>query len=876
MRKGWVLVVLLVLVAGGLAVVEGGEEDTYVVQTRTGATHYVNASIVYENQTVYLTNTTIVNTSASLTYKNCTIIFLMDYGLNYPPSIYCQGNMAIENSTLKYQDERSPPEPVGKMYFNGYILTYGQTTLVDCDLQQIDVVGYQGNILCINCSLYDTFGVTFLNNASIVDSSFRNVTLVESLNAHIEITNCSFTDSRGYGLSAMGTKGKIIGSTFSRNDGYGLWMSDCDIHTSNNHFGVGADNNSIARVFNGTKVTISFVGFVSGKDGWNCTISGDHDYFYQLLDPKSEYWGTFENDSKNSPHTVPVTIIDNDGIVLDHSTFNLKFTHPMYEPVDLVIDPEISLIYIINLTFANGPVNAVIMDLQGLEMVTDGGNWEGSTTVYSSDNIEFEVQIDGSMLERNTFDGLYERSINITIPYGIHNITAIVDPAGNLAEGNESDNEMTIQVLVDQYPTAVLFTDDLDVPTNQTIYLYSDGTSDPDGGDLNVTLDLGDGTIIENPETTESHIYTMPGMYEVVLNATDEFGLWSTQTIILNVTDITAHLDVDVVFEQLEDSPDVKTEAVFSVEDSDWGAQGYSAVLNFMLDYGDGDSVTRSASDLLDDGFEFTHLYADDGAYTAELKVTFIDRYVITVPLNVTVNNLPPEADATLPSGTLTEEPPLTYYLDATDSTDPDDTNLTYVWTINGQKFYGANVTWVVNETGNYAIELEVIDDDGDSDTLTSSLKVGEEGGNDGGGDGLGPLAAGGGAACCILVVVVLLIIIIVIVVVIVVVRRRKSPYTIDEEAVQNKGSHRIDFIIMQQDGSEHYIKYELFKQDVEEKGQEVCIIWDSPDGGKWEVAGTFAGDRDAIMHDVAEDITRLGFEGYKVDYKGSGKLLKK
>ena len=103
---------------------------------------------------------------------------------------------------------------------------------------------------------------------------------------------------------------------------------------------------------------------------------------------------------------------------------------------------------------------------------------------------------------------------------------------------------------------------------------------------------------------------------------------------------------------------------------------------------------------------------------------------------------------------------------------------------------------------------------------------------------------------------------------------RKRRHYSIDTEALERRGAHRMDFVILAKEGSEHLIKYELDSQKGGENSHEVCVIWDSPDGGKWELAGTFTGPRQDICTEISQDISRLTPRGFKADYRGNGKLL--
>jgi len=141
------------------------------------------------------------------------------------------------------------------------------------------------------------------------------------------------------------------------------------------------------------------------------------------------------------------------------------------------------------------------------------------------------------------------------------------------------------------------------------------------------------------------------------------------------------------------------------------------SIVSYAWDYGDGSTGTGSTS---------YHSFASAGTYTVQLTVTDDDAATGTTTEQVVVGtptNQPPTAAFTVSPGS--GIPGTTFTFNASGSTDPAGSIVSYQWTFgDGASASGMTPQHAYAAQGTYSVQLLVRDDDGATDTMTTSVVV--------------------------------------------------------------------------------------------------------------------------------------------------------
>ena len=183
---------------------------------------------------------------------------------------------------------------------------------------------------------------------------------------------------------------------------------------------------------------------------------------------------------------------------------------------------------------------------------------------------------------------------------------------------------------------------------------------------------------------------------DIVLRVTDRAGNTDYDTTSMHITNVAPLIEVceDMVCDE-GDTLD------FSCDFQDPGTLDTHTII---WTFGDGSSG---------EGYDIQHIFGDDSVYSVVVTVTDDDIGVGKDSLIVTVNNVPPTADAGGPySGTIDE-----LILFTGEAYDPGPLDsLRYFWDLDGDNFYesqGLEVSRSFANLGNYIVRFKVEDDDG-------------------------------------------------------------------------------------------------------------------------------------------------------------------
>ena len=262
--------------------------------------------------------------------------------------------------------------------------------------------------------------------------------------------------------------------------------------------------------------------------------------------------------------------------------------------------------------------------------------------------------------------------------------------------GGRSSTTRQVVVTPNRSPSAV-FTTSL---TDLSLAVDASGSADPDGDDVELSWDFGDGS---GPVSgvTAAHEYEGPGTYEVALTVTDDDGGRTTELETVVVTG-----------PNRPPTPHVRSTATGRsvVFDASGSADDDGAVVDHAWDFGDGSGVVRAVTT--------THTYEAAGSYQVSLTVTDDDGATETVITAVSVNTTPTAVFTTAVDA-------LEITVDASSSADGDGDPLTVTWDFgDGSAGSGPTATHSYAAPGTYTATLTVADPHGGTATLAVPVTV--------------------------------------------------------------------------------------------------------------------------------------------------------
>lgn len=253
-------------------------------------------------------------------------------------------------------------------------------------------------------------------------------------------------------------------------------------------------------------------------------------------------------------------------------------------------------------------------------------------------------------------------------------------------------------------PEAVISVDKTQGLTPLTVNFSAAQSSDADGQIKEYRWEFGDGASATGKKV--SHTYTAGGTYTAKLVVIDDdirTGTAEIQitastgapTAVINASSTSGMVPLTVVFD--------------GSQSSDFDGN----VILYKWNLGDGTTAT---------GEQVMHEYTEGGDYTVTLTVKDNDQKTSSTSILVTVFQKP--------VAIFTAEPtigkvPLTVQFSAADSYDPDGDVVTWRWDYqDGIRELSKNVTHTFSRVGNFDVYLQVVDNDGYTDTASQLIQV--------------------------------------------------------------------------------------------------------------------------------------------------------
>jgi PKD repeat protein/type 1 glutamine amidotransferase/plastocyanin len=369
----------------------------------------------------------------------------------------------------------------------------------------------------------------------------------------------------------------------------------------------------------------------------------------------------------------------------------------------------------------------------GTAEVTAGGGTPGSGVDFT------ERRVDGGewvRSENTEGDDPFETSFTVTEP-GQHLVEyRSTDNAGNQEDPPKSV-EFTIAEADPDAPTVQGFADPSTGAAPLLVQFSATGR-DPQNRPLIYEWDFGDGGGEAN-QTTQ-HTYTRAGRYTATVTVTDQQGKTGTDTVEI-VVSADGNLPPVVRASANPRRGPAPLEVAFSANATD--PDGDSRDIIYLWDFGDAGSDAY--------GREVPYTYRTKGTYTATVTATDGDGVSATAQVQITVDdpvgNQPPSVDIAAAPRSGTAPLPVSF---SSQSGDPDDDQLTHVWTFGdgGEAGGPGPVSHTYTQPGTYTATLTVSDgvhEVSDSEQIVVSSTSGTGGSPPPSGGG-SPSPSGGGS----------------------------------------------------------------------------------------------------------------------------------
>lgn len=280
--------------------------------------------------------------------------------------------------------------------------------------------------------------------------------------------------------------------------------------------------------------------------------------------------------------------------------------------------------------------------------------------------------------------------------------------------GNRGSTSQTVSVTEGNSPTASFLYSPTNPAENETIYFNASESEDPDGDIVSYDWDFGDG--IAGAGKTVTHQYGSSGSYTVLLKVTDDDGNIDTASQTISVGD---NQNPVASFFFTPSNPVVNQVIQFNATDSN---DPDGTIVEYQWDFGDG---TPGGSGVIVD-----HQFSSSGTYTVYLRVTDNSDNTGSTSQTITVsdNQSPTASFVYSPTNPVTGS---AVHFNASASTDPDGTIKKYNWDFGDGESASVEenqVEHTYDDAGTYNVVLEVVDDSGNTDSVSKTVTISDVG----------------------------------------------------------------------------------------------------------------------------------------------------